>query len=136
MATPVRSLLREVFMAGDTGALEKFRDLLHDDVVVHAPFGLSTSGLPAEEASWRSALEATTGLNHEFHTVVVDGEMEAARCVVTGVLTGTYGGITGSGTPFKIDQALFARTRDGKFAELWEIVDTETLRRQLERSEQ
>ena len=131
--TTDHSLLRELFVAGDAGDIEKFRDLLHEDVIVHAPFGLSTTGLVDEQESWRLALQAMTDLRHDFQATVVDGTMEAARCIVTGSLTGSYGGLSGNGRSFRIDQALFARTRDGKIEELWEIVDTEALVRQLGR---
>ena len=131
--TTDRSLLRELFVAGDAGDIEKFRDLLHDDVIVHAPFGLSTKGLIAEQESWRRALRAMTDLRHDFQVTVVEGTMEAARCIVTGTLTGSYGGLSGNGRSFRIDQALFARTRNGRIEELWEIVDTEALLRQLGR---
>ena len=126
-----RSLLRDLFAAGDAGETEKFRDLLHDDVIVHAPFGLSTTGLVAEQQSWRLALQAMTDLRHDFQVIVVDGAMEAARCIVSGSLTGSYGGLSGNSRSFQIDQSLFARTRDGKIEELWGIVDTESLLRQL-----
>lgn len=43
----------------------------------------------------------------------------------------TRGGLTSEGRAFKIDQAVFAHIRDGKIAELWEIVDTAVLREQL-----
>lgn len=125
------SLLRELFLAGDAGHLDRFHELLHDDVVVHAPFGLSTVGLEAEKESWHRAVTAMPELRHDFQVVVIDGEMESARCVVTGTLRGTYGGISAIGRSFTVDQALFARTRHGKIAELWEIVDTEALLRQL-----
>ena len=62
--------------------------------------------------------------------------MEAARCVVTGTLDGVYGGLKAVGKPFKVDQALFARIRDGKIEELWEIVDTASLLGQLGSSEE
>ena len=126
-----RSLLRSFFAAGDAGETETFRDFLHDDVIVHAPFGLSTKGLVAEQESWRRALQAMTDLRHDFQDVLVGGTMEAARCLVTGTLTGNYGGLSGNARSFRIDQALFARTRDGKIEELWEIVDTEGLLHQL-----
>jgi predicted ester cyclase len=126
-----RSLLRDLFAAGDAGDTERFRDLLHEEVIVHAPFGLSTKGLVAEQESWRRALEAMTDLRHDFQGIVVDEAMEAARCIVTGTLTGSYGGLSGNARSFQIDQALFARIRDGKIEELWEIVDTEALLRQL-----
>ena len=126
-----RSLLREMFLAGDSGQVERFDELLHHDVIVHAPFGLSTVGLGAEKASWQQALAVMHDLRHELLAVLVDDEMESARCVVTGTLRGTYGGISGSGRQFTVDQAVFARVRDGRIAELWEIVDTESLLRQM-----
>jgi predicted ester cyclase len=126
-----RSLLRDLFAAGDAGELDRFGDLLHDDVIVHAPFGLSTKGLVAEQQSWHRGLQVMTNLRHDFQDIVVDGTTEAARCIVTGTLTGSYGGLSGNARSFQIDQALFARIRDGKIEELWEIVDTEGLLRQL-----
>ena len=126
-----RSLLYRLFIAGDAGELETFHEILHEDVIVHAPLGLSTVGLEAEKESWRRAVTAIADLKHDFQAIIIEGEMESARCVVTGTLRGTYGGISGKGQSFTIDQALFARTRDGKIAELWEIVDTETLLRQM-----
>ncbi|HEX7981121.1 MAG TPA: ester cyclase [Gemmatimonadaceae bacterium] len=126
-----RSLLRELFLAGDSGQVERFHELLHDDVVVHAPFGLSTVGLGAEKASWQQAVAAMPDLRHDLQAVLIDDDMESARCVATGTLRGTYGGISGGGKHFTVDQAVFARLRDGKIAELWEIVDTDALLEQM-----
>jgi len=81
-----RSLLREMYLSGDSGQVERFDDLLHHDVIVHAPFGLSTVGLGAEKASWQQALAAMHDLRHELLAVLIDDEMESARCVVTGTL--------------------------------------------------
>ena len=125
------SMLERLFAAGDAGELERFEALLHHDVVVHAPLGLSTVGLAAERESWRKAKNAMPHLHHEFAVVVQDGSMEAARCVVTGTLDGAIGGLEATGKSFKVDQALFARIRDGKIEELWEIVDTASLLDQL-----
>ena len=125
------SLLEQLFAAGDAGELDRFDALLHDDVIAHAPFGLSTTGRAAERDSWRRAKLAMPDLRHEFKVVVRDGTMESARCVVTGTMNGEYGSIRAVNAPFRIDQALFARILDGKIEELWEIVDTESLLRQL-----
>src|SRR5215213_5982944 len=48
--------------AGDAGDVEAFDDLLHDDVVVHAPRGLSTHDLEAEKQVWREAVAAMPDL--------------------------------------------------------------------------
>ncbi len=125
------ALLVRLFAAGDAGDLNAFDQYLHDDVVVHAPAGLSTVGLDNERESWRKARSAVPDLHHQFIDVFSSPTAEAARCVVTGTMCGSYGGFTSEGRSFRMDQAVFAYVRDGKIAELWEIVDTAILREQL-----
>ena len=127
-----RSLLESLFAAGDAGDLDAFDRVMHDDVVVHAPAGLSTRGLDNEKESWRKALAAMPGLRHEFVDVLTTPSVEAARTIVTGTFAGTYGGFTGQASEFRIEQAVFAHIRDGKIAELWEIVDVDSIRQQLQ----
>ncbi len=126
-----RSLLESLFLAGDEGDVDTFGRFMHDEVVIHAPAGLSTIGLESEKESWRKARAAMKGLHHEFLDVLVTPVLEAARTAVTGTFDGTYGGLTAQGREFRIDQAVFAHIRDGKIAELWEIVDVDSLREQL-----
>lgn len=125
------SVLERLFAAGDAGDLDSFATYLHHDVIVHAPMGLSTVGLVAEQESWRQAKSAMRDLHHQVLSVLKNGRLEAARCVVTGTLDGSYGGIAAVAKPFKVDQAVFARLRDGRIEELWEIVDTASLLSQL-----
>lgn len=125
------SLLERWFAAGDAGDLDAFDDLLHPDVVVHAPMGLSTEGREAEKAVWRDALVAMPDIRHDIQEVIASGSTIAARVVVTGTLEGDFGGIIANGRSFTIDQAVFANVRDGKIVEAWEIVDTASLMRQL-----
>ena len=131
----MESVLERLLAAGDAGDVDSFATYLHHDVVVHAPMGLSTVGLGAEQESWRRAKNAVRDLRHQTLSVLQNGNLEAARCLVTGTLDGTYGGITAVAKPFKIDQAVFARLRDGKIEELWEIVDTASLLSQLSSEE-
>lgn len=126
-----RCLLELLFAAGDAGDVESFDKYMHPDVIVHAPAGLSTSGLDSEKESWRKAKATMPDLRHEFVDVLISPSSEAARTVVTGTFHGTYGGLSAQGRPFKIDQAVFAHIRDGKISELWEIVDVASLREQL-----
>ena len=125
------TLLRRLFAAGDAGDLEMFDLYLHDDVIVHAPAGLSTVGLQNERESWRKAKLAIPDLHHEFLDVLSSPTLVAARTVVTGTMRGSYGGLSAQGRSFRVDQAVFAHVRDSKIAELWEIVDTAMLREQL-----
>lgn len=129
-----RSVLEELLRSGDAGDLDRLSALLDEHVVVHAPFGLSTVGVMAERESWRRAKAAIPDLRHECHAVICDGSHEAARCTVTGTLTGEYGGFRAEAAPFRVDQGIFARIRDGKIVELWEIVDTESLLAQIRAS--
>ena len=131
----MESVLERLLAAGDAGDVDSFATYLHHDVVVHAPMGLSTVGLVAEQESWRRAKNAVRDLRHQTLSVLQNGNLEAARCLVTGTLDGTYGGITAVAKPLKIDQAVFARLRDGKIEELWEIVDTASLLSQLSSEE-
>ena len=117
--------------AGDVGDLDAFDDLLHPDAVVHAPAGLSTTSAEEEKAVWRDALAAMPDIRHDVQEVVVDGDVEMARVVVTGTLTASFGGVEGTGRSFRIDQAVITHLRDGKVIEAWEIADVAALRAQV-----
>jgi predicted ester cyclase len=117
--------------AGDAGAFEAFDELLHADVVVHAPLGLSTTNAEEEKAVWKDALAAMPDLRHDVQEVVVDCNVEMARVVVTGTMTAGFAGIEGAGRGFRIDQAVITHLRDGKVIEAWEIADIAALRAQV-----
>ena len=116
--------------AGDAGDLDAFDELLHPDAVIHAPAGLSTSSCEEEKAVWRAALAAMPDLRHEVQEVLVEGDVEMARVVVTGTMQTGFAGVAGSGAAFRIDQAVITHLRDGKVAEAWEIADISALREQ------
>jgi ketosteroid isomerase-like protein len=114
-------------MAGDAGDVEAFDDLLHADVVVHAPRGLSTTSREEEKQVWRDAVRAMPGLRHEVQEVVAEGDVEMARVVVSGTLVEEFGGIAGAGRSFSMDQAVICHLRDGRITEAWEIADVGAL---------
>ena len=117
--------------AGDAGDFDAFDELLHSDVVVHAPLGLSTAKLEDEKAVWQDALAAMPDLRHGVREVLVDGDIEMARVVVTGTMAASFADVEGSGRTFRIDQAVITHLRDGKVIEAWEIADIAALRAQL-----
>lgn len=117
--------------AGDAGDLDSFDDLLHPDVVVHAPRGLSTASVEEEKAVWREALAAMPDLSHDVQEIVVDGDTEMARVVVTGTLQASFAGVEASTRSFRIDQAVITHLRDGKVQEAWEIADIAALQDQV-----
>ncbi len=118
--------------AGDSGDFEAFGDLLHVDVVVHAPRGLSTTNLEEERQVWRDALAAMPDLRHDVQEVVVEGDTEMARVVVTGTIVRDFAGVPGVGRSFRMDQAVIGHLRDGKVAEAWEIADVGALVDQID----
>jgi steroid delta-isomerase-like uncharacterized protein len=125
------TLLSDWLAAGDRGDVDAFDRFLHPDVVVHAPLGLSTAGIAAEKAVWADAKRAMPDIRHDVQETISAAERAAARVVVTGTLVGDFAGIQGRGQRFEIDQVVFAHVREGLLAEVWEIVDSGTLLRQL-----
>jgi ketosteroid isomerase-like protein len=128
---PRETVIFRWLASGDAGDVEAFDELLHPDAVVHAPAGLTTKSCAEEKAVWRDALAAMPDLRHDVQEVVVNGDVEMARVVVTGTMAADFGGVEGSGRSFRIDQAVVVHLRDGKVGEAWEIADIAALRSQV-----
>ena len=131
MVDPRHTVVFRWLAAGDAGDLDAFDDLLHTDVVVHAPLGLSTTNVDDEKKVWEEALAAMPDLRHDVQEVVVDGDVEMARVKVTGTMAASFAGVEGSGRSFRIDQAVITHLRNGKVIEAWEIADIAALRAQV-----
>lgn len=131
MADPRETVVFRWLAAGDSGDVDAFDELLQPDAVVHAPAGLSTQSAEAEKTVWKAALAAMPDLCHDVQEVVVDGDVEMARVVVTGTMALGFGGVEGTGRSFRMDQAVITHLRDGKIAEAWEIADVAALRDQV-----
>jgi steroid delta-isomerase-like uncharacterized protein len=121
------SLIVRWLAAGDEGDLEAFDNLLHGDVLVHAPRSLSTDNLESEKQVWRDAVAALPDLHHQVQEVVIQDNVEMARVIVTGTLRHSFAGVPGTGRSFRMDQAVICHVRDGKICEAWEIADVGSL---------
>ncbi len=115
MAGPRQAVVHRWLAAGDAGYFDAFDDLLHPDAVIHAPLGLSTISAEEEKAVWREALAAMPDLRHDVQEVVVDGDVEMARVVVTGALETSFAGVVGTGRSFRMDQAVITHLRDARW---------------------
>lgn len=113
--------------AGDSGDVRSFDDLLHPDVVVHAPRGLSTTNREAEKQVWLDAVASVGNLHHDVQEVVAQDGVEMARVVVTGTLLRDFAGVRGDGRSFRMDQAVICHVAGGKVIEAWEIADVGSL---------
>ncbi len=131
MADPRQAVVHRWLAAGDAGHLDAFDDLLHPDAVIHAPLGLSTTSVEEEKAVWRDALAAMPHLRHDVQEVVVEGDVDMARVVVTGTMKTSFAGVVGTGRSFRIDQAVITHLRNGKVQEAWEIADIAALLSQV-----
>jgi predicted ester cyclase len=131
MTDPRTTVVFRWLSAGDAGNLDAFDDLLHPDVIVHAPGGLSTTSADEEKAVWAEALAAMPDLRHEVQEVLVDGDVEMARVVVTGTMQQRFAGVRAAGGSFRIDQAVIAHLQGGKVAEAWEIADVAAIQAQV-----
>ena len=131
MLDPRQTVVFRWLASGDACDVDAFDDLLHADAVVHAPLGLSTASAAEEKAVWQDGLKAMPDLRHEVQEVVVDGDVEMARVIVTGTMGAGFAGVEGTGRSFRIDQAVITHLRDGKVIEAWEIADIAALREQV-----
>lgn len=127
MSDPRSSAVWRWLAAGDHGDLDSFDDLMHPEVVVHAPRGLSTKSCEDEKAVWKAAREAIPDLRHDVQEVLAEGDVEMARVVVTGTMRHGFGGAEATGRPFRIDQAVIVHLRGGTIIEAWEIADLTAL---------
>lgn len=125
------SVIARWLAAGDSGDVEAFDELLHADVVVHAPRGLSTEDLESEKQVWRQAVAAVPDLRHDVQEFVAQGDVEMARVIVTGTLVHDFAGVRGGGRSFRMDQAVICHLDDGKISEAWEIADVGSLHDQV-----
>ena len=121
------SVVARWLSAGDSGDVEAFDDLLHRDVVVHAPRGLSTNDLESEKQVWRDAVTAMPDLRHDVQEVVAQGNVEMARVIVTGTLRHDFAGVPGRGQSVRMDQAVIVHLDHGRITEAWEIADVGSL---------
>jgi len=125
------TILHRYLRAADNGQVDRFSEFLHEDVIVHAPLGLSSNGIEHERQVWRDALAAIDDLKHEVVEVIEDGPRIAARAVATGTMRGKFAGLDATGKSFRIDQAWIVHLRGDRIAEIWEVTDTGALFKQL-----
>jgi steroid delta-isomerase-like uncharacterized protein len=129
--TTTRTLIHQWVEAGDAGDFDAVAQYLHADVVIHTPLGATHEGLDALNALARTFSDAVPDMKHEIQEVVSVGDTLAARIILKGTHRDELLGAPATGNAFHVDQAIFAHLRDGKIAEVWEVVDTAALMQQI-----
>ncbi len=130
MTTGPVTLIHQWLDAVDAGDIDGFSKYLHQDMKLHVG-GVTHDGLDAvKKISW-PILEAFPDVKHTIREVVREGNTLAAHVVFTATHQGRWLGTPATGNALRFDQALLAHARDGKIAEIWEVVDSATMMQQI-----
>ena len=115
------------------GQLDLLDELTTEDLVDHE------EGLPGQPSGREGVKFFISAMREAFPDIrvkaieptVVDGEIEAARVVLTGTHKGELMGVTPTDKTVEIESIDFIRIDDGKVAEHWGLTDTMSLMQQL-----
>jgi steroid delta-isomerase-like uncharacterized protein len=120
------TLMEEVFNRGNFDVAD---GLVADDFYNHeAPDSPGPQGFKAS-AIWLR--EAFPDYHAELHELVVDGDLVAARLMVSGTHRGPFMGMPATGRSFSVQHMHMYRVKEGKVAEHWACRDDLGQLRQL-----
>jgi steroid delta-isomerase-like uncharacterized protein len=133
-------------MADGTGLIKRFYEdvigggqinlvdeLTTDDLVDHE------EGLPGQPPGREGVKFFITAMREAFPDIrigsveptMVDGNLEAARVILTGTHKGELMGVAATNRSVEIESIDIIRVEDGKVAEHWGVTDTMSLMQQL-----
>jgi steroid delta-isomerase-like uncharacterized protein len=95
------------------------------------PDGTEVQGRDAFKAFHKQLCSSFTQIHIDVKQTITEGDMIAARCVVTGVHSGDGLGMPATGKQVTFTGMCFARLEDGKLAEAWNNFDLGSMYRQL-----
>ncbi|WNG14252.1 ester cyclase [Cystobacter fuscus] len=131
-ATKTRQFYEEcltaLYIQRDTGRMAEF---YAEDIVSHPSFPGQTPGLKGVEMTARYFLDTFADISFRIESFSQEGETFSCHLVTTGTHVGNFMGIPATGRKAEIVDKLRCRIKDGKIAEQWSNVDTESLQRQL-----
>ncbi len=127
---PYDSYIQDVWNAHDPNALEKY---FSPQVRVHSltPGIDPGTGLNYLKGLAQSLFDAFPDVHFEIEDVVQQGNRLAARLTLEGTQQGEFAGIHPAGRRMKVYDFAMYRIRDGKFTDVWSLVDMQGLRDQL-----
>ncbi|MFO7547211.1 MAG: ester cyclase [Trueperaceae bacterium] len=89
---------------------------------------MAVSDLERIVASWRQGFP---DLRFELHEVVVDADLVAVRATLIGTHRGPWRDRAPSGATIAVDHMFLLRFAGGALVEVWEVLDSAELERQL-----
>jgi steroid delta-isomerase-like uncharacterized protein len=125
--TIIHRWFEEVWNRGREDAID---EMMSEDTVTH---GLEAEirGPAAFKPFYRKFRAAFPDMRITVEDVLVDGDMIAARCSVTGTHTGPGLPVPAGGKPANFTGMCIARVKDGKLIEGWNNFDFLSLYRQI-----
>jgi len=131
--------ITELYAAFNAGDLDRLRELIHPDAVIHLPGTAADAehppGAPRDRDGWLRVWQMT---NHVFpdtraevEQMLVDGDMVATRCLTRGTHTVAFMGVPPTGRAFTMPMLNMTRVVDGQVVEHWTISDNVTMLAQL-----
>ena len=118
--------LRYVALANDR-QFERMADFAHEEVVVNGT-RVRMSDMVAE---FHRHVEAVPDLHWQIEDLVVEGDRIAARLTDTGTPVREWNGLAPTGATVTFTETAFYTVRDGRFAVMQYLMDTDAVRRQL-----
>jgi predicted ester cyclase len=85
----------------------------------------------AVSAQFAPLISAFPDWHWEMRHIVVDGDFIALHFTVTGTHRGTFQGIEATVRRVSISEFTLYHVEDGKFAEVWDLVDMDAVMRQI-----
>jgi len=120
----------DVIANGELGLID---ELTTDDIADHE------EGLPGQPAGREGVKFFVNAIREAFPDIrpksveptMTDGNLEAARVILTGTHEGEFMGVGATGRTVEFESIDIIRVEDGKVAEHWGLTDTMALMQQL-----
>ena len=103
-------------------------DYVHDEI----RFNGQTTSRADYVASIASNVEAVPDYHWTIEDIATTSDLVAVRMTDTGTPTGPWLGVEPTGRSMKITEFAFYRVRDGKFSEMWFLLDAPGAKAQLD----
>ncbi|MFD6566614.1 ester cyclase [Micromonospora profundi] len=105
----------------------RMAEFAHEEVIMN--------GTPVKMADmvaeFYKHVDAVPDFHWEIQDLVVEGDRVAARLIDTGTPVQEWNGLTPTGKSVRFAETAFYRIEDGKFKDMWYLMDADTVRRQL-----
>lgn len=127
----LRAFYHRYVEAANARDYDAIAELLHDKVTVGGNLYKRDDVL----ASLKGIVDAVPDFTWHLEALVIEEDRIAARLRDTGTPTKTFLGVPPTGASVEISEFASYRVRDGRFEEMWFLIDQPTLASQLAAAE-